>query len=149
MKDSPNYDMSHSFSTLSCPFPKLYEAICPNSKLFYFTLFCVRLNSSRLLTTLFWELCSGFFWSTINLTIFLPIHQETKGFCQIEKNKKSKKSDKNSEVGQAPTRICLWFGNVVFSVFFLLYMLPKRNKKNGYGGGWVQSGQSDLSQIFF
>ena len=49
----------------------------------YFILhpFCIRLNSSRLLTTLDWELCSAFFLNstcTINLIIFRPTHKRTK-----------------------------------------------------------------------
>ena len=50
-----------------------------------------------------------------------------RGFVRL---KKIKKSEKNSEVGQAPTRICLFLGNLVFLVFFTVHVC-KKNEKNG------------------
>ena len=70
-----------------------------------------------------------------------------KGFCQVKKNQKIREKLGSGWVGQAPTRIFLFFGHIVFfGVFCVVFMFPLQ--KN-----WIRGG-SDLtnpsfSRIFF
>ena len=58
-----------------------------------------------------------------------------KGFCQVKRNPKIREKLGSGWVGQAPTRICLFFENLVFfCVVFLLYMFSKKIKNEGVGG---------------
>ena len=72
------------------------------------------------------------------------------------KLKKIKKSEKNSKVGgwvKPQLESFFFFWNVVFlCVFcclFLLYIFPIFFLKNGYGGGWMRSGQSEFFSDFW
>ena len=62
----------------------------------------------------------------------------TKGFCQIEKIKKIREKLGSGWVGQAPTRIIIFFGNVVFFVLFSCFQMFQK-KKIGWGGRWLGS----------
>ena len=61
-----------------------------------------------------------------------------RGFVKLKKNQKIRVKLGNGWVGQAPTRILIFFGNFVYLVLFSCFQLfPKKIKKiDRLVGGW-------------
>ena len=71
----------------------------------------IRLNEMRVLASKF-------------TNVWIP-----KGFCQVKKNPKIREKLGSGWVGQASTRIIIFFRNVFLCVFCVVFMFPNVSKK--------------------
>ena len=60
-----------------------------------------------------------------------------KGFCQVKTIPKIREKLGSGWVGQAPTRIIIFWGKVVFFVFFVLFSFFQMVQKKKMDRGWV------------
>ena len=71
-----------------------------------------------------------------------------KGFCQVKKNPKIREKLGSGWVGQLPTRILIFFGNVMFFVFFCCFHAPTYLKKKKIGYCLINPSFSRIFEIF-